>query len=106
MHTHLSIQEREVISQLYAQWLSFSEIWRRINRSHTTIMREINRNWKENRWKMKIKYSCIDADNKAREIKYMERLEHIEKQTMVMLVCTGGGVLALLFTSMTVLMNI
>ncbi len=66
MHTHLSIQEREVISQLYAQWLSFSEIWRRINRSHTTIMREINRNWKENRWKMKIKYSCIDADNKAR----------------------------------------
>ena len=44
--------------------------------------------------------------NKAREIKYQERLEHIEKQTMIMLVSTGGGVLALLFTSMTVLMNV
>ena len=44
--------------------------------------------------------------NKAREIKYQERLEHIEKQTMIMLVATGGGVLALLFTSMTILINV
>ena len=55
---------------------------------------------------MEFSKTVSSLQNKAREIKYMERLEHIEKQTMVMLVCTGGGVLALLFTSMTVLMNI
>lgn len=44
--------------------------------------------------------------NKAREQKYKERLEHIESQTMIMLFSTGGGVLALLFLSMTVLMNV
>lgn len=44
--------------------------------------------------------------NKAREQKYKERLEHIENQTMIMLFSTGGGVLALLFLSMTVLMNV
>ena len=43
--------------------------------------------------------------NKAREQKYQERLEHIEKQTMIMLFSTGGGVLLLLFLSMTILMN-
>ncbi len=71
MHTHLSIQEREVISQLYAQWLSFSEIWKRLNHSHTTIMREINRNWKENRWKMKLKYRCVEADIIAKNRRFI-----------------------------------
>ena len=65
MHKQLSFQEREDISQLYAQWLSFSEIWRKLNRSHTTIIREINRNWIDDRWKIKMKYSCIEANNKA-----------------------------------------
>lgn len=44
--------------------------------------------------------------NKAREIKYRERLESIEKRTMVMLFTTGGGVLLVLFMSMTVMMGI
>lgn len=55
---------------------------------------------------MEFSKTVSSLQNKAREIKYQERLEHIEKQTMIMLVATGGGVLALLFTSMTVLMNI
>ena len=55
---------------------------------------------------MEFSKTVSSLQNKAREIKYQERLEHIEKQTMTMLVATGGGVLALLFTSMTVLMNI
>ena len=55
---------------------------------------------------MEFSKTVSSLQNKAREIKYQERLEHIERQTMIMLVCTGGGVLALLFTSMTVLMNI
>ena len=55
---------------------------------------------------MEFSKTVSSLQNKAREIKYQERLEHIERQTMIMLVATGGGVLALLFTSMTVLMNI
>lgn len=44
--------------------------------------------------------------NKAREQKYKERLESMEKRTMVMLFVTGGGVLLVLFMSMTVMMGI
>ena len=44
--------------------------------------------------------------NKAREIKYKERLESIEKRTMVMLFVTGGGVLLVLFMSMSLMMGI
>lgn len=44
--------------------------------------------------------------NKAREIKYRARLESIEKRTMLMLFVTGGGVLLVLFMSMTVMMGI
>ncbi len=44
--------------------------------------------------------------NKAREMKYQERLESMEKRTMIMLFTTGGGVLLVLFLSMTLMMNI
>ena len=43
--------------------------------------------------------------NKAREQKYKERLEHMENQTLIMLVFTGGGSMALMFISMMQLMN-
>ena len=55
---------------------------------------------------MEFSKTVSSLQNKARDIKYQERLDHIEKQTMIMLVCTGGGVLALLFISMTVLMSV
>jgi len=44
--------------------------------------------------------------NKAREQKYQERLEGMEKRTMVMLFVTGGGVLLVMFMSMAVLMSV
>ena len=44
--------------------------------------------------------------NKAREIKYKNRLESMEKRTMIMLFATGGGVLLVLFMSMTIMMGI
>ena len=44
--------------------------------------------------------------NKAREQKYKDRLESMEKRTMTMLFVTGGGVLLVLFMSMTVMMGI
>ena len=43
--------------------------------------------------------------NKAREQKYKERLEHMENQTLIMLVFTGGGAMALMFLSMMQLMS-
>lgn len=44
--------------------------------------------------------------NKARELKYKDRLEAMEKRTMMMLFVTGGGVLMVLFMSMTIMMGI
>lgn len=44
--------------------------------------------------------------NKSREQKYKERLETMENKTMVMLFCTGGGVLFLLLASMMLMLNI
>ena len=44
--------------------------------------------------------------NKAREQKYKDRLENMEKRTMIMLFATGGGVMLILFLSMTIMMNI
>ena len=41
--------------------------------------------------------------NKAREIKYQERLNKMERKTMIMLFATGGGVMALLFMSMSLM---
>ena len=43
--------------------------------------------------------------NKAREQKYAERLEKMEKKTMVMLFTTGGGVMVLMLLSMMMMMN-
>ena len=44
--------------------------------------------------------------NKARELKYKNRLEAMEKRTMIMLFVTGGGVMLVLFMSMTIMMGI
>ena len=38
--------------------------------------------------------------NKARETKYKERLNHMESQTMVMLVCTGFGTMVVILFAM------
>lgn len=42
--------------------------------------------------------------NKARETKYKERLNHMEGQTMYMLIATGGGVMILILSSMMFMM--
>ena len=43
--------------------------------------------------------------NKAREQKYQQRLEKMENKTLIMLVFTGGGAMALMFLSMMQMMN-
>ena len=46
-----------------------------------------------------------NLQNKAREQKYTERLESMEKRTMVMLFTTGGGIMLLMLLSMMMMMN-
>ena len=41
-----------------------------------------------------------NLQNKARETKYKERLSHMEGQTMIMLIATGGGVMVLILFAM------
>ena len=43
--------------------------------------------------------------NKAREQKYKERLEKMENKTMLMLGCTGGGILIFLLIAMMSMMQ-
>jgi len=69
MHKQLSQEERELIAIYYRQWVKYIEIGKLLGRHHTTIIREINRNWKEDWGKIKIKYSCFEADEKARKRK-------------------------------------
>ena len=46
-----------------------------------------------------------NLQNKSREQKYTERLEAMEKRTMVMLFVTGGGIMLLMLLSMMMMMN-
>ena len=46
-----------------------------------------------------------NLQNKARETKYKERLNHMESQTMVMLVVTGMGTMVIILVSMMMMFN-
>ena len=47
--------------------------------------------------------SVSSLQNKAREVKYKNRLDTMERKTMVMLVVTGGGTMVILLLSMLML---
>ena len=49
--------------------------------------------------------SVSSLQNKAREVKYKERLDHMENQTMIMLVVTGSGVMLIILVSMLMMFN-
>ena len=50
--------------------------------------------------------SVSSLQNKSREKMYAARLKKMESKTMIMLTCTGGGVLALLMFAMLSMMNL
>ena len=62
----------------------------------------------ENKYKQLLLFSksVSSLQNKAREVKYKQRLDAMEKKTMVMLVVTGGGTMAILLLSMLMLFSI
>ncbi|MBQ2639907.1 MAG: hypothetical protein IJF92_04000 [Bacilli bacterium] len=47
-----------------------------------------------------------NLQNKAREIKYKERLNHMENQTLIMLVVTGLGVMLMLLIAMLMMFDV
>jgi len=50
--------------------------------------------------------SVSQLQNKARELKYQARLNNMEKRTMIMLIVTGGGTMAVLVISMIMMFTI
>ena len=50
--------------------------------------------------------SVSNLQNKAREVKYKERLDKMEGKTMTMLVCTGAGVMLILLIAMFGMFNV
>lgn len=56
----------------------------------------------ENKYKQLLIFSksVSSLQNKAREVKYKNRLDTMEKKTMIMLVVTGGGTMVILLLSM------
>ena len=59
----------------------------------------------ENKYKQLLIFSksVSSLQNKAREVKYKQRLDAMEKKTMVMLVVTGGGTMVVLLLTMLML---
>jgi len=62
----------------------------------------------ENKYKQLLIFSksVSSLQHKAREVKYKQRLDTMEKKTMVMLVVTGGGTMAVLLLSMLMMFGI
>ena len=56
----------------------------------------------ENKYKQLLIFSksVSSLQNKAREVKYKQRLDVMEKKTMIMLVVTGGGTMVILLLAM------
>jgi IS30 family transposase len=73
-HSHLSLNERYVIHHLIVFGLSYREIGRRLKRHHTTISREVERNWKG--WG---RYWHIPAQEEADKRKHKAR--HYRKRS-------------------------
>ena len=61
----------------------------------------------ENKYQQLIMFSrSVSAlQNKAREDKYKQRLSVMERKTMIMLVCTGGGTMVVMLVAMLFLMG-
>ena len=49
--------------------------------------------------------SVSSLQNKAREVKYKARLDKMESLTMIMLVCTGCGVMIIILFAMLQMFN-
>ena len=62
----------------------------------------------ENKYEQLLMFSksVSSLQNKAREVKYKQRLDSMEKRTMIMLVVTGGGTMAILLLSTIMLFGI
>lgn len=77
---HINQDERIEIYKSLSQWLSIRKIAYLLNRSHSSISREINRNT-TNFWKWNYKYKPILAHMKAKKRRFKANLNHIKLRT-------------------------
>ena len=79
VYRHLNQEQRIEIYTFIKEWLSYREMWRRLNVSHSTISREINRNSIYNWW-WKYKYKPIEANEKYKSRREKANFKHIKLQ--------------------------
>ena len=72
---HFSQEERVIISVYFQEWLSIRKIAQKLNRSHSSIVREINRNWKD-LWFFRIEYNPTKAHEKYHDRLYKRNYNH------------------------------
>jgi transposase, IS30 family len=70
-------EERVEIYVWLGEWLSYREIWRRMERSHSSISREIERNGIDYGW-WKVVYKALEAEKKKVERKQQANRSHIK----------------------------
>ena len=75
-YKHINQEERVEIYVFLREWLSKREIGRRLNRSHTTISREIKRNSLDKGREVYV-YKPLEAEKKYKERKFNENQMHI-----------------------------
>jgi transposase, IS30 family len=72
-----SQEERVEIYVCLREWLTYREIWRRMERSHSSISREIHRNGIDYGW-WKVVYKAIEAEKKYRKRKHIANRTHVK----------------------------
>lgn len=72
-----SQEERVEICIFLREWLSMREIWRRLERNHTSISREISRNGIDYGW-WNMVYKPIEAEKKYRKRKCKANRSHVK----------------------------
>lgn len=77
VYKHLNQEQRVEIYSFLREWLSYREIWRRLNISHTTISREVKRN-SIDRWWWIYQYKPIEAEKRYKERRNKANFKHIK----------------------------
>jgi IS30 family transposase len=77
VYKHLNQEQRVEIYAFLREWLSYREIWRRLEVAHTTISREVKRN-SVDKWWWVYKYWPIEAERLYKERRNKANFRHIK----------------------------
>lgn len=77
VYKHLNQEQRVEIYAFLREWLSYREIWKRLEVSHTTISREVKRNSTDKWWWIYV-YKPIEAEKIYKNRRDKANFEHIK----------------------------